>query len=67
MNHAAQNKIVSFIWGIAADVLRDLFKRGKYPEVIFPMFTIRRVGAVLRDTQQAVLEANPSTGAVFEK
>jgi len=24
------NRIVSFIWGIADDVLRDLFKRGKY-------------------------------------
>jgi hypothetical protein len=41
MDHAAQNKIVSFIWGIADDVLRDLFKRGKYPDVILPMFTIR--------------------------
>lgn len=25
------NKIVSFIWGIADDVLRDMFKRGKLP------------------------------------
>jgi type I restriction enzyme M protein len=56
MDHAAHNKIVSFIWGIADDVLRDLFKRGKYPDVILPMFTIRRMDAVLRDTKQAVLE-----------
>ena len=32
MDQATHNKIVSFIWGIADDVLRDLFKRGKYPE-----------------------------------
>ena len=56
MDHASHNKIVSFIWGIADDVLRDLFKRGKYPDVILPMFTIRRMDAVLRDTKQAVLE-----------
>jgi ssDNA-binding Zn-finger/Zn-ribbon topoisomerase 1 len=37
MNQAIHNKIVSFIWGIADDVLRDLFKRGKYPDVILPM------------------------------
>jgi type I restriction enzyme M protein len=30
MDQATHNKIVSFIWGIADDVLRDLFKRGKY-------------------------------------
>ena len=30
MDQAIHNKIVSFIWGIADDVLRDLFKRGKY-------------------------------------
>jgi len=29
MDQATHNKIVSFIWGIADDVLRDLFKRGK--------------------------------------
>jgi hypothetical protein len=34
MDQVTHNKIVSFIWGIADDVLRDLFKRGKYPDVI---------------------------------
>ena len=37
MDQTTHNKIVSFIWGIADDVLRDLFKRGKYPDVILPM------------------------------
>jgi len=31
MDQSAHNKTVSFIWGIADDVLRDLFIRGKYP------------------------------------
>ena len=46
MDQAIHNKIVSFIWGIADDVLRDLFKRGKYPDVILPMFVLRRLDAV---------------------
>ena len=56
MDQATHNKIVSFVWGIADDVLRDLFKRGKYPDVILPMCVIRRMDAVLEPTKQAVLE-----------
>src|SRR5712671_4060018 len=56
MDQAAHNKIVSFIWGIADDVLRDLFKRGKYPDVILPMCVIRRMDAVLEPTKHAVLD-----------
>ncbi len=56
MDQAIHNKIVSFIWNIADDVLRDLFKRGKYPDVILPMCVIRRMDAVLEPTKQAVLE-----------
>jgi len=56
MNPTSHNKIVSFIWGIADDVLRDLFKRGKYPDVILPMCVIRRMDAVLEPTKKQVLE-----------
>ena len=56
MNEVTHNKIVSFIWGIADDVLRDLFKRGKYPDVILPMCVIRRMDAVLEPTKKAVLD-----------
>ncbi len=56
MDPAAHNKIVSFIWGIADDVLRDLFVRGKYRDVILPMCVLRRLDAVLEPTKQAVLE-----------
>jgi type I restriction enzyme M protein len=55
VDQATHNKIVSFIWGIADDVLRDLFKRGKYPDVILPMCVIRRMDAVLEPTKRAVL------------
>ena len=56
MDQATHNKIVSFIWGIADDVLRDLFKRGKYPDVILPMCVFRRMDAVLEPTKQNVLD-----------
>jgi type I restriction enzyme M protein len=56
VDQATHNKIVSFIWGIADDVLRDLFKRGKYPDVILPMCVIRRMDAVLEPTKKQVLE-----------
>jgi len=56
MDQATHNKIVSFIWGIADDVLRDLFRRGKYPDVILPMCVLRRLDAVLEPTKKAVLE-----------
>ena len=54
MDAAAHARLVSLIWGIADDVLRDLFKRGKYPDVILPMCVLRRLDAVLEPTRQAV-------------
>ncbi|GAB4247506.1 type I restriction-modification system subunit M [Deferrisoma sp.] len=47
--------ITNFIWGIADDVLRDLYVRGKYRDVILPMTVIRRLDAVLEPTKEAVL------------
>jgi type I restriction enzyme M protein len=49
-------RIATFIWGIADDVLRDLYVRGKYRDVILPMTVLRRLDAVLEPTKQAVLE-----------
>lgn len=48
--------ITNFIWGIADDVLRDLYVRGKYRDVILPMVVLRRLDAVLEPTKQAVLD-----------
>jgi hypothetical protein len=57
VDQATHNKIVSFIWGIADDVLHDLFKRGKYPDAILPMCVIRRMDAVLEPTKGRVLKS----------
>lgn len=37
MDNQEYNSIVSFIWGIADDCLRDVYVRGKYRDVILPM------------------------------
>ena len=55
MNNGTYNQIVSFIWGIADDCLRDVYVRGKYRDVILPMTVIRRLDAVLEDTKEDVL------------
>lgn len=47
--------ISNFIWNIADDVLRDIYVRGKYRDVILPMTVIRRLDAVLEPTKEAVL------------
>ena len=48
--------ISNFIWNVADSVLRDLYVRGKYRDVILPMTVIRRLDAVLEPTKQRVLE-----------
>ena len=55
MNHDIHNSIVRFIWGIADDVLRDIYVRGKYRDVILPMTVIRRLDAVLEPSKERVL------------
>ena len=57
------NWIVNYIWGIADDVLRDLYVRGKYRDVILPMTVLRRLDAVLEDSKQAVLDTKASLDA----
>ena len=56
MDQSQLNWIANFIWGIADDVLRDLYVRGKYRDVILPMTVLRRLDAVLEPTKQAVLD-----------
>ncbi len=55
-NNTDLNWIANYIWGIADDVLRDLYVRGKYRDVILPMTVLRRLDAVLEDSKQAVLD-----------
>ena len=56
MNQAVHNKLISFIWSIADDCLRDVYVRGKYRDVILPMVVLRRLDALLEPTKEAVLE-----------
>ncbi len=56
MDTAVHNRLVSFIWSIADDSLRDVYVRGKYRDVILPMVVLRRLDALLEPTKEAVLE-----------
>ena len=58
------NWIANYIWGIADDVLRDVYVRGKYRDVILPMTVLRRLDAVLEPTKQAVLDIKASLDAI---
>lgn len=49
-------QIANFIWGIADDVLRDVYVRGKYRDVILPMIVLRRLDIVLESTKAEVLK-----------
>lgn len=55
MDNQLHNQIVSFIWAIADDCLRDVYVRGKYRDVILPMTVIRRLDAMLEKTKPEVL------------
>lgn len=52
INHA---RIAALIWNIADDVLRDLYVRGKYRDVILPFTVLRRLDSVLGPTRDAVM------------
>ena len=56
MDHSVHNKLVSFIWSIADDCLRDVYVRGKYRDVILPMVVLRRLDTLLEPTKQQVLD-----------
>jgi type I restriction enzyme M protein len=56
VNHTAHNKLVSFIWSIADDCLRDVYVRGKYRDVILPMVVMRRLDALIEPTKDNVLQ-----------
>jgi type I restriction enzyme M protein len=57
MDQATHSKVVSFVWGIADDSLRDLFKRGKYPDVILPICVLRCMDVVLESVKQQAKDA----------
>ncbi len=56
MNHNQHNTLISFIWSIADDVLRDVYTRGKYRDIILPFTVLRRLDALLEPTKDNVIE-----------
>ena len=60
--NTTHSQLVSFIWSIADDVLRDVFLRGQYRDVILPMVVLRRLDALLEPTKQEVEEEIQETG-----
>ena len=55
-NPLEYNKLISFIWSVADDCLRDVYVRGKYRDVIIPMTIIRRFDAIIEPHKSKVLE-----------
>lgn len=58
MNQKNHNHIISFIWSLADDVLRDVFVRGKYRDIILPFTVLRRLDVLLVPTKEKVLKTN---------
>lgn len=61
---SSYSQIVSFIWNIADDVLRDVFLRGQYRDVILPMVVLRRLDALLESTKEEVEEEIKDNGGL---
>ena len=55
MQDTQLNRISNFIWSVSDDLLRDVYSRGRYRDVILPMTVLRRLDAVLEPTKQQVL------------
>lgn len=59
---SSYSQIVALIWNIADDVLRDVFLRGQYRDVILPMVVLRRLDALLEPTKEDVEEEIKESG-----
>ena len=60
---ANNHEVANFLWGIADEILRDDFKRGKYPDVILPFVVLRRLDCVLAPTKEKVLKRHTELGS----
>ena len=49
------NSVTNFIWNVA-DLLRDVYKRKDYPDVILPFTILRRLDCELSESKEKVLE-----------
>lgn len=50
------NKLFSFIWNIANDVLVHAFEKGDYKKIILPFTVLRRIDVLLDESKKAVLD-----------
>ena len=48
------SKESGLIWKLANDVLRDIFQRTEYPDIIYPMVLIRRLECVLKSEVEKI-------------
>jgi type I restriction enzyme M protein len=48
--------VINFIWTVADDVLRDVYTKGKYRDIILPMTVIRRLDTILEPTKDKVIQ-----------
>lgn len=59
---------VALIWNTANDVLRDIFQRTEYPDIIYPMVLIRRIeGVMITKTEQLKEELESQLSKVDRK
>lgn len=49
-------EIANFIWSVAAELLRDNYKRSKYADVVYPFTVLRRLDCVLEPSHEKVQE-----------
>ena len=56
-------RISNFIWSVADDILRDIYVRGKYRDVILPMTALRRLDLALEPTKREVLKQKKTLDA----
>ena len=61
---SSYSQMVALIWNIADDVLRDVFLRGQYRDVILPMVVLRRLDALLEPTKDQVEEEIKENGGL---
>lgn len=50
------SEISSLIWGVADDVLRNLFKGHEYGDIVLPFVVLRRLDCVLEEHKDTVIE-----------
>ena len=56
MEQQQYNKLFSFLWNIANDVLVQAFEKGDYKKITLPFIVLRRLDLLLADTKQQVLD-----------